>query len=424
MGKANFGNRGTHMAQATNDSDPPPSTATRVLTINGGSSSIKFALYAMDDGVLDHSPHRLLDGQVERIGEPGVTLTAKESGGALLENRSLQATDHSQAAAELIDWLQPHLGSTALAGIGHRVVHGGAHLLEHQWITEELLDELRRTQLLDLAHLPREIALIEAFRRSFPDVPQAACFDTAFHRDLPRLAKLLPIPRRYDQAGIRRFGFHGLSYAYLLEELRRLAGPEAADGRIILAHLGSGASLAAVHHGKPIDTSMAFTPTAGLVMGTRPGDLDPGLLAYLMRIEQWTPEKMDDFLNQRCGLIGVSETSSDTRDLIARRATDTRAAEAVDLFCYQAKKWIGSFTAALGGLDTLVFAGGIGEHSPPVRAGICAGLEFLGIHVNKKPNEEDQPVISTPQSRVTVRVVKTDEEVMIAKAVCRLLRGM
>lgn len=392
----------------------------RILTINGGSSTIKFAIYAAGDGGSDGPPRPWLKGQLERIGQPNACLSAQENGGEP-ESRPIRATNHTEAAGELIDWLMPRLGTAAMAGIGHRVVHGGPNLLEHQWITDELLAELRRTQLLDLAHLPREIALIEAFHHHFPSVPQAACFDTAFHRDLPRLAKLLPIPRRYDQAGIHRLGFHGLSYAYLLEELRRIAGSNAADGRVILAHLGSGASLAAVHHGKPIDTTMAFTPTAGLVMGTRPGDLDPGLLAYLLRIEHWTAEQMDAFLNRQCGLIGVSETSSDMRDLIGRRATDVRAAEAVDLFCYHAKKWIGSFTAALGGLDTLVFAGGIGEHSPPVRAGIAAGLECFGIHLDQQLNDQNQPIISTAESQITVRVIKTDEEIMIAKVVRGLL---
>jgi acetate kinase len=270
--------------------------------------------------------------------------------------------------------------------------------------------------------LPAEIELIEAFRRRHPKLPQIACFDTAFHRTMPRVAKLLPIPRRYDVKGVERYGFHGLSYAYLVEELARLGDPAATKGRVILAHLGNGASLAAVRDGKSIDTSMGFTPTAGLVMSTRSGDLDPGVAPYLARTEQMTTKQFYEMVNHESGLLGVSEISSDMRDLLAKEAADMRAAEAVALFCYQAKKWIGSFAAALGGLDTLVFAGGIGENASPVRARICDGLGFLGIEVNESHNAANAEVISTDASRATVRVIRTDEELMIARSVCRTLR--
>jgi acetate kinase len=365
----------------------------RIVTINGGSSSVKFAVFSSEN-----PPIRLSAGHFERI------------------------TAHDRAADELIDWLDKEVGFRNILAIGHRVVHGGIHLLEHQLVTDELVVELRRTQPLDLAHLPREISLIEAFRKRFAGIPQVACFDTAFHRDLPRVAKLLPIPRKYDEAGVRRFGFHGLSYTYLMEELARVAGESAARGKIILAHLGSGASMVAVNEGKPVDTSMAFTPTAGLVMGTRPGDLDPGLLVYMMRVEKKTPEQMDEFISKRCGLIGVSETSNDMRDLIARRATDVRAAEAFDLFCYQAKKFIGAYAAAMDGLDTLVFSAGIGEHSPEVRAKICDGLAFLELKLDLEKNARGESVISDTGSRVTVCVMKTDEEIVIAKAVIAIVR--
>jgi acetate kinase len=248
-----------------------------------------------------------------------------------------------------------------------------------------------------------------------------ACFDTAFHHDLPRVARLLPIPRRYEAQGVRRYGFHGLSYAFLMEELARLAGSEAAQSRAILAHLGNGASLAAVHGGKSIDTSMGFTPVAGLVMSTRSGDLDPGLLWYLAGTEGLDAKRFNEMVNFESGLLGVSETSSDMHDLLDREAKDARAAEAVDLFCYQVKKWIGAFAAALGGLDTLVFAGGIGENAPEVRARICDGLEFLGIELEEKQNVANAGVISAAGSRVAVRVIHTDEEWMIAKTVCHVL---
>ena len=255
-------------------------------------------------------------------------------------------------------------------------------------VTQELLDDLHRIIPCDPDHLPSEIELIETFRQRHPKLPQVACFDTAFHRTMPRVAKLLPIPRRYDAKGVQRYGFHGLSYAYLIEELARLGDPAATTGRVILAHLGNGASMAAVRDGKSIDTSMSFTPTSGLVMSTRSGDLDPSLGPYLARTERMTTEQFFKMINHESGLRGVSETGSDMRDLLAQEAGDFRAAEAVELFCYQAKKWIGCFAAALGGLDTLVFAGGIGENAPRVRARICDGLEFLGIELSESRNAE------------------------------------
>jgi acetate kinase len=248
-----------------------------------------------------------------------------------------------------------------------------------------------------------------------------ACFDTAFHHDLPRVARLLPIPRRYEAQGVRRYGFHGLSYAFLMVELARLAGTEAAQGRVILAHLGNGASLAAVRDGKPVDTSMSFTPTAGVPMSTRSGDLDPGLVWYLARTEGLDAKRFNEMVNFQSGLLGVSETSSDMRDLLEHETQDERAAEAVALFCYQVKKWIGGFAAALGGLDTLVFAGGIGENAPAVRARICDGLGFLGIEVEEKRNATNEGVISAETSGIPVRVIHTDEERMIAKMVCGVL---
>jgi acetate kinase len=287
-------------------------------------------------------------------------------------------------------------------------------------VTSRLLAQLRRITPYAPEHLPREIGLIDAIRRRHPTLPQVACFDTAFHRTMPRVAKVLPIPRRYGAKGVERYGFHGLSYAYLMEELGRL-DPEATKGRVILAHLGNGASLAAIRDGKSVDTSMGFTPTGGLVMGTRTGDLDPGLVYYLARTEGMTPARFQKMVNQQSGLRGVSATSADVRDLLAREARDERAAEAVALFCYQTKKWIGSYAAALGGLDTLVFAGGIGEHAPTVRKRICHGLEFLGIHLNNRRNAKNAPLISTDAGRVKVRVIRTDEELMIARSVFRVL---
>jgi acetate kinase len=388
-------------------------SAETILTINGGSSSIKFAVF--------ESTNRVLSGEIERIGHGGAFLSAKGLGEPI-DDQPIDAADQAEAADHLIDWLGNRLGNRKITGIGHRVVHGGLHLLSHQLITAAVLDQLRQASEMDPSHLPREIALIEAFAKRYPGVPQAACFDTAFFKDLPTVARLLPIPRKYLDEGFRRFGFHGLSYTYLLQELRKIAGDTAADGKVILAHLGNGASITAAHRGQPIDTSMSFTPIAGLMMGTRPGDLDPGLLAYILRNQKITPDQLDEFLNERCGLRGVSGTSGDMRDLLNRRATDTHAAEAVDLFCYQVKTWIGGFAASLGGIDTLIFAGGIGERSFATRAGICAGLEFLGIAIDAEANQKNAAVISS--GAVTVRVIATNEEQVIAQAVGRLVGGV
>ncbi len=385
----------------------------RILTINGGSSSIKFAIYQVGEPL-----KRGLYGTIDRIGLSGTNLAFHEGDGQPQAGHQVAAADHKSAANFLIDWLEQQSGFESVRAVGHRVVHGMKHT-EPEVVTQALLDELHRLRPYDPDHLPREIELIEVFRQRHPQRPQVACFDTAFHRTMPRVAKLLPLPRRFDAKGIQRYGFHGLSYAYLMEELARLGDPAATKGRVILAHLGNGASLAAVRDGKSIDTSMGFTPTAGLVMSTRSGDLDPGLAPYLARTEQMTTKQFYDMVNHESGLLGVSETSSDMRDLLAQEPHDARAAEAVALFCYQAKKWTGSFAAALGGLDTMVFAGGIGENCPSIRARICEGLGFLGIVLDEGRNAKNEAIISAKDGRAMVRVIRTDEELMIARSVLR-----
>jgi acetate kinase len=388
----------------------------RILTVNGGSSSIKFALFEAGDSL-----RRILDGAIERIGQPEAIFVVKGLSQADNFSRLVTAPNHTEAVRLLMDWIEERIQSGELVAVGHRVVHGGPQYFEPQRITPEMVEELHQLQPFDPEHLPEEILLTEAFHRRFPDLPQVACFDTAFHHDLPRVAQLLPIPRRFEAQGVWRYGFHGLSYAFLMEELGRLVGPQAANGRVILAHLGNGASLAAVRDGLPVDTSMAFTPTAGIPMSTRSGDLDPGLVWYLARTEKMSGKQFNEMVNFQSGLLGVSETSSDMHDLLEHETQDVRAAEAVALFCYQVKKWIGAFAAALGGLDTLVFAGGIGENAPTVRIRICEGLGFLGIELEEKQNLTSAAVISTASSRVAVRVMHTDEESMIAKTVCRVL---
>ena len=392
------------------------SAGCRVLTINGGSSSIKFALFEVGAAL-----RQILGGELERIGLPEATLRVKGSNPADNFSRPVTAVDHTAAVGALMEWIEEHSGRDALAAVGHRVVHGGPKYSKPQQVTAEMVEELHRFSPFDPEHLPLEIELIDAIRRCHPGLPQVACFDTAFHRTMPRVATLLPIPRRYEAQGVRRYGFHGLSYEFLMEELSHLGDPAATKGRVILAHLGNGASLAAVRDGKSIDTSMGFTPTAGLVMSSRSGDLDPGLVSYLARTEQMSAAQFQKMVNHESGLLGVSETSSDMRDLLERETQDVRAAEAVALFCYQAKKWIGAFAAALGGLDTLVFAGGIGENAPPVRERICDGLRFLGIELDRERNAKNAPLVSPDTVRVKVRVIRTDEELMIARSVAHLL---
>ncbi len=285
----------------------------QILTINGGSSSIKFALYQAGEPL-----QRGLVGKIDRIGSSGTNLTFRDAQGNPPTSRKLAAADHKSAANSLIDWLEAQAKFASVKAVGHRIVHGMQHTAP-EVVTQELLDKLHRIRPYDPEHLPREIELIEAFRQRHPKLPQVACFDTAFHRTMPRVAKLLPIPRRFDAKGIQRYGFHGLSYAYLMEELVRLGDPAASKGRVILAHLGNGASLAAVRDGQSVDTSMGFTPTAGLVMSTRSGDLDPGLAPYLARTEKMTTPQFYKMVNHESGLLGISETSSDMRDLLAFR---------------------------------------------------------------------------------------------------------
>lgn len=361
----------------------------------------------------------LLSGKIDRIGMEGMTMMANELPDMLLVSIEMPNSDCEKTVGFLLSWLAEQSCFPSIRAIGHRVVHGMEHTGTTA-ITSDLIAELRRIVPYDPEHLPQEIMLIEAWQCRYPDLPQFVCFDTSFHSDMPRIAKLLPIPRRYSEQGVVRYGFHGLSYSYLMEELSRL-DPAAAKGRVILAHLGSGASLAAIANGVSVDTSMGFTPASGLVMSTRSGDLDPSLFSYLARAEKMTALEFQQMVNNESGLLGISETSSDLRDLLASEATDVRAAEAVALFCYQAKKWIGSFAAALGGLDTLVFAGGIGENSPVIRERICAGLEFLGIAIDETCNAVSATVISQDNCRATVRVIGTNEELMIARSVFRAL---
>jgi acetate kinase len=391
-----------------------PTPSQSILVLNGGSSSIRFALVRANDELT-----RLCSGTMEQIGRDDAHLAI--DGVAPAEARqAIRARDQGEAVQALVQWLQQRGETAALAAVGHRVVHGMSHF-DPERITPGLLADLRGIEPVDPDHLPLEIGLAEAAQAALPHLPQVACFDTQFHRHLPRVAALLPIPRRFEAQGLRRYGFHGLSYTFLMQELERTAGAKVARGRVILAHLGGGASLAAVRDGRCIDTTMSFTPTAGLVMGTRSGDLDPSLAPYLERTAGIGSAQFLKMVNHESGLLGVSGRSADMRELLDAESHYPHVADAIALFCYQARKAIGSFAAALGGLDTLVFAGGIGENAPAIRARICDGLRFLGVEVDGPRNADARGLISSPTGRVAVHVIRTNEAHVIARAVRDLL---
>ena len=387
-----------------------------ILVINGGSSTLKFALFRMGK-----APVRELSGLIDRIGSVEGTLRWIPEGGGTGGSQVVAVPDHAACIEPLLSCLNNRLLRRPLVAIGHRVVHGGPRYRAPQPLTPAMMGELQRLSAYDPEHLPGEIDLIRGFAKRYPHLPQVACFDTAFHRDMPQVARLLSIPRRYAKLGLQRYGFHGLSYAFLMRELGRVGASHEVNGRVILAHLGNGASMAAVNNGRPVDTTMSFTPTSGLPMSRRSGDLDPGIVSYLARTEGMSVDQFHRMVNMESGLLGASETSSDMRDLLKEECNDARAAEAVALFCYYTKKSIGSLAAALGGLDTLVFSAGIGEHAPIVRARICEGLDFLGIVIDPARNEAGEAVISKDSSKVTVRVIHTDEESEIARSMLELI---
>lgn len=368
---------------------------------------------------MNQSELRLLRLEASRIGSPASRLHVIGPDGSRLFDGAHQLPDYAAALDGLLGWMQrcdPPLDPQVVA---HRIVHGGDRHWEPAPVTDELLATLENLAPVDPEHMPQAIAYIRALKRSHPRLLQIVCFDTGFHHGMPAVARNYPLPRRLAASGILRYGFHGLSYEYVTQRLGELESA-AATGRVVVAHLGNGASLAAIRNGRSIDTTMGFSPAGGLVMGTRCGDLDPGLVLYLLRHEQLTPDQMSHLLNSQSGLLGVSETTQDMRDLLEREAADPRAAEAVALFCYQAAKYLGAFAAALGGLDILVFTAGIGERAAPIRERICTRLGFLGIELDPERNLRHDRVISSEASRVKVRIVKTNEELMIARHANRL----
>lgn len=400
----------------------PPATHThagpaRILAVNGGSSSIKAALY-----VDEHELRMELSAVVDAIGMPAARMVIEDASGKMLASETRDLRDHRTAFHALLEWLSGHQPEATIHAVGHRVVHGGSRHVRPEIITPQVMSSLRELVPLARTHLPDEIALIEATNEALPQALQIACFDTAFHRSMPRVAQQYALPRELSVLGIARYGFHGLSYEYILHELERQAGAEAAAGRVIIAHLGNGASMVAIQNRLSRDTTMGFTPMGGLVMSTRTGDLDPGVLIFLLRERGLSPEELEAAVRKQGGLLGVSGFSSDMRDLLAREHDDDLAAGAVALFCYQAKKSLASLAAVLGGVETVVFTGGIGEHAAEVRRRICDNLGFLGIEIDPGRNERDEPVISPAGSRVMVRVIATNEEYMIALHSRDLLR--
>jgi acetate kinase len=388
----------------------------RILTINSGSSSLKVAVFLMGTKAT-----RTLSGRIERIGLRRGHFQIKDGDGHVLVERHADLPDHTTALKIVLTWL--HQQKQGLDAVGHRLVHGGQHYTKPQLITPTMETALATLKRLDPDHLPHELEAIKTVRRSYPNLKQFACFDTAFHRQMPQVAQILPLTRNLWRAGVRRFGFHGLSYEFVMHELVRMAGAKTANRRVIIAHLGSGASMAAVAGGKSLDTTMGFTPTGGLMMSTRAGDLDPGVILYLLEAEGLSTSTVRDLVNRQSGFLGVSGISSDMRDLFAKKADKLHAAEAIALFCYQARKSLGALTAVLGGLDTLIFTAGIGEHMPAIRRRICEGMEFLGIRLDSSRNDHHAAIISRDGSPVTVRVMKTDEELMIAQHTHHLIQS-
>jgi acetate kinase len=380
-----------------------------ILCFNVGSSSVKFALY-----IADGSQEALCaDGIVDRVALKDGKLRVYGSDKEVLKETGAETENHKEAMQEVfrvLDELKLHRPEA----VGHRIVHGGPDFIEPVKVDQVVRRALRKIAGFAPLHLPVEIEAMDTVGDYLPGIPQVACFDTAFHQKMPELARRLPLPRRFWDEGLRRYGFHGLSYEYILHVL-------GGSGRTIIAHLGNGASMAAVKNGVPMDTTMGFTPAGGFMMGTRCGDLDPGVLVYLLKEHGYDSAGIEDLVNRKAGLLGVSGTSPDMKTLLAKRDKEPHADQAVQMFCYQIQKYIGAFVAVLGGLDDLVFTGGIGEKAAPVRREICERLGYFGIELSQEENEMNSRVISVPTSACTVHVIPTREDLVIARHTRRLV---
>jgi acetate kinase len=384
------------------------------LVLNAGSSSLKFCVFGRPPGESWHLEAR---GQVEGIGT-SPRLSVKNAIGESMANQDVQAADGPEALAALAAWLRSKFGGSRVLGVGHRVVHGGARFYGPTILNAEVLRELYQLVPLAPLHQPHNLAAIEAVSERLPGIPQVACFDTSFHRGQPAVAELIPLPRELRRQGLQRYGFHGLSYEYVASVLPQVA-PEIARGRVIIAHLGSGASLCALKDGKSVDSTLGFTALDGLCMGTRPGSIDPGVVLHLFQGLNLSAKEVETLLYKKSGLLGISEISNDMRDLLGRSEPFARLA--VDYFVYRVAKEIGALTAALGGLDGLVFTAGIGENAPEIRERICAASAWLGLELDEGANSRGLPKISTDRSNPSVWVIPTNEELMIARHTGALL---
>jgi len=376
----------------------------RVLTINSGSSSIKFSVYN-----IERREGREVEGKLDRIGLPEGLFEARGTGNVALVDEKAEFPDHTAALKRLLQWLKKEASS--FDAVAHRLVQGGPEFKKVRLIDEKLIHKLKGLVAFAPEHLPHQLKAVEACKAAYPDLPHVACFDTAFHATMPEIARMYPLPGSFHEEGIQRYGFHGLSYEYIAGELKAMGR----TGKAVIAHLGNGASMCAINEGLSMDTTMGFTPAGGLMMSSRTGDLDPGVMIYLLKEKNLTPDEVNKLVNHKSGLLGVSGISTDMEDLLSREKTDPRAKFAVELFCYQAKKYLGALVAALGGIETLVFTAGMGENSPEIRKRICSGLGFLGIEISSERNSGNEAVISKDQSPVKVMVIKTNEELMMAR---------
>jgi len=384
------------------------------LVLNAGSSSLKFCVFQRPAGQNWRLAAR---GQIEGIGT-SPRLSVKDANGASLARQDVKVGDGREAVEALAAWLRSKYGGSKVLGVGHRVVHGGARFKGPTILNQQVLEELRELIPLAPLHQPYNLAAIEAVFERLPGVPQVACFDTSFHRGQPAVAELIPLPRGLREAGLQRYGFHGLSYEYIASVLPEVA-PAIAQGRVIVAHLGSGASMCALKAGKSVDSTLGFTALDGLCMGTRPGAIDPGVVLHLFQGLNLSAKDVETLLYKKSGLFGISGISNDMRDLLGRREPEARLA--VDYFVYRAAKEIGALTAALGGIDGLVFTAGIGENSPEIRERICESSSWLGVELDDAANTDRGPRISTTRSKVSVWVIPTNEELMIARHTGSLL---
>jgi len=385
-----------------------------ILVCNSGSSSLKFSVYETDGS----AEQEITAGAFEEIGGPSSAFTIKKPG----NSTKINIPDHTHAARILVDFLHSYDFQGQIKAIGHRIVHGGRDFVQPCRIEENVLGKLESFIPFAPDHLPQELSIIRQLEKAFPGIPQVACFDTAFHRTMPLRTQRFALPTSLYDEGVIRYGFHGLSCEYVISKLREQDN-RMVNGRIIIAHLGNGASMTAVRGGISIETTMGFTPAGGLIMSTRSGDLDPGVLVYLQREKKLTAAAINAMINRQAGLLSLSEFSSDMKILLEHAPTDERASLAVELFCYQSRKFIGALAAALEGLDLLIFTGGIGEHAPQIRENICRRLSFLGIHLNTPRNEDNTDIISAADSSVQVRVIQANEELMIARHTQRILEN-